>query len=323
MIPMRACLIAGIAASAVSIASAQSTYLRLAEIHPADHPTVKGDLEFARLVKERSRGRIEIAVYPGAALGQERAVLEQVKFGAIDLARVSLSAMTGYESELDALQMPYLYRDNAHMWKVLKGDIGAELLAGLEKNGFIGLGWFEAGSRNFYTVKGPVRKPEDLKGLRIRVQESDLMVDLVTAFGALPVPMAYGDVYSALLTETIDGAENNWPSYYSWNHHRLARYIAIDEHTSVPEIIVGSKVSMDILPPADRRLMAECAERAVEYQRSQWAAYEKLAMDGAKAAGVVITTIADKTAWRALMEPLYARQSPSVRELVKRVKTVK
>jgi tripartite ATP-independent transporter DctP family solute receptor len=319
----RAFLIAALAASCAWASAEELIYLRLAEIHPEDFPTVKGDLEFARLVKERSGGRIEIVVYPGAALGQERAVLEQVKFGAIDLARVSLSAVAGYEPELDALQMPYLYRDNAHMWKVLKGEIGAELLGGLEKSGFIGLGWFESGSRNFYTVKGPVRSPGDLRGLRIRVQESELMLAMVKAFGAIPVPMAYGDVYSALLTEAVDGAENNWPSYYSWNHHRLARFITLDGHTSVPEIIVGSKLSLDLLAPADRRLMAECAARAVDYQRSEWAAYEKLAMDGANAAGVVITPVADKAAWRALMEPLYARQSPSVRELVRRVKALK
>jgi tripartite ATP-independent transporter DctP family solute receptor len=302
---------------------AQAIRLRLAEIHPQDHPTAKGDREFARLVKERSAGRIDITVYTDAELGQERAVLEQVQFGGIDIARVSLSAMSAFDPVLDALQMPYLYRDDAHLWKVLKGDIGRELLAGLETSGFVGLGWFEAGSRSFYNSKRPVKAPEDLKGMRIRVQESSLMMDLVTAFGATPVPMAYGDVYSALLTGTIDGAENNWPSYYSWSHQRVAPYMTIDEHTSVPEVIVGSKISMDLLSTQDRSLLADCAAAALEYQRAQWAAYERLAVDGAAAAGVVVTRIEDKSVWRARMEPLYARQSRAVREIIRRVKAVK
>jgi TRAP-type C4-dicarboxylate transport system substrate-binding protein len=285
---------------AIGSLPAEAIRLRLAEIHPQDHPTAKGDREFARLVKERSGGRIDITVYTDAELGQERAVLEQVQFGGIDIARVSLSAMSAFDPELDALQMPYLYRDDAHLWKVLKGDIGRELLAGLETAGFVGLGWFEAGSRSFYNSKRPVKSPEDLK-----------------------VPMAYGDVYSALLTGTIDGAENNWPSYYSWSHHRVAPYMTIDEHTSVPEAIVGSKISMDLLSAQDRALLADCAAQALVYQRAQWAAYERLAVDGAEASGVVVTRIEDKSAWRARMEPLYAKQSQAVREIIRRVKAVK
>jgi tripartite ATP-independent transporter DctP family solute receptor len=309
---------------ALSLAAfGQNVALRLAEIHPATHPTAKGDREFARLVLERSGGRIRIEVYPDAELGQERAVLEQVQFGAIDLARVSLSAMSAFAPELDALQMPYLYRDKEHMWKVLRGEIGRELLASLDKSGFVGLGWFEPGSRNFYTSKKRIRRPEDLRGLRIRVQENELMMALVSSFGATPVPMAYGDVYSALLTGTVDGAENNWPSYYSWNHHLVAPYLVIDGHTSVPEIIVGSKISMDGLSASDLSLLTGCAAAAVDYQRSEWASYEKVAIEAAKAAGVVITPIEDKSAWRALMAPLYAKQSPEVRKLIERVRAVK
>ena len=164
--------------------------LRLAETHPQDYPTTKGDYEFARLVKERSGGRIQIEVYYGSQLGQEKAVIEQVQFGAIDMTRVSISPVASFVPKLNAFQMPYLYRDEAHQWKVLKGDIGKNLLASLEPFGFIGLGWFEAGSRNFYNSKRPINKPEDLKGLKIRVQESELMMGLVSAFGAVPTPMA-------------------------------------------------------------------------------------------------------------------------------------
>jgi tripartite ATP-independent transporter DctP family solute receptor len=304
-------------------APAQSVVLRLAETHPVDYPTTRADLEFARLVAERSGGRIRIEVYAGSQLGQERAVIEQVQFGGIDMTRVSLSVMASFVPVLDALQMPYLYRDNAHMWKVLKGDIGEELLASLDPFDFVGLGWFEAGSRNFYNSKRAVRVPSDLRGLRIRVQESEFMMGLVAAFGAVPVPMAYGEVYSALQTGVVDGAENNWPSYYSTSHYEVAKYITLDEHTCVPEIIVGSKISLGMLSPADRELIKKAAFDAVDFQRAEWSRYERVSIDKVKAAGNAIVEIADKSAWQSLMAPLYARQAPEIRKLIERVKAVK
>ena len=224
-------------------AQAKPIVLRLAETHPKGYPTEMGDEEFARLVKERSNGRIIVEVYPGSQLGEEKAVIEQVQFGAIDMTRVSISPVAAFVPKLNAFQMPYLYRDSDHMWKVLKGNIGMELLASLEPFGFIGLGWFEAGARSFYNSKKPVYAPSDLKGMKIRVQESELMLGLVRSFGAIPTPMPYGEVYSGLQTGVVDGAENNPPSYYSASHYEVAKYYTLDEHTMVPEIIIGSKIS--------------------------------------------------------------------------------
>jgi len=297
--------------------------LRLAETHPQDYPTTRGDYEFARLVKERSGGRIVIEVYPGSQLGQEKAVIEQVQFGAIDLTRVSISPVAAFVPRLNAFQMPYLYRDETHMWKVLKGDIGKELLASLEPFGFIGLGWFESGARNFYNSKRPIRTPADLKGLKIRVQESELMMGLVSAFGAVPTPMAFGEVYSALQTGVVDGAENNWPSYFSTSHYEVAKYITLDEHTRVPEIIIGSKISLGRLSPADQELIRQAAFDAIDFQRAEWAKYEKISIDKTVAAGSQVVEIADKSAWQALMAPLYAKQSKEIQALVERIKAVK
>ena len=220
---------------AVSMATAQKTIvLRLAETHPADYPTTLGDMRFADLVKERSNGRIVIEVYPGSQLGQEKAVIEQVQFGAIDFTRVSISPLAAFVPVFNALQLPYLYRSEDHMWKVLLGPIGKELFASLEPSGFVGIGWFEPGARNFYNSKRPVTKPEDLKGLKIRVQESELMVGMVQGLGAVATPMPYGEVYSGLQTGVIDGAENNWPSYESTSHYEVAKFFTLDEHTRVP-----------------------------------------------------------------------------------------
>ncbi|MFZ3109582.1 MAG: TRAP transporter substrate-binding protein [Rectinemataceae bacterium] len=307
----------------VQVFAQKTIVLRLAETHPKGYPTELGDEEFARLVKERSNGRIVIEVYPGSQLGQEKAVIEQVQFGAIDITRVSVSPVAAFVPKLNAFQMPYLYRDEAHMWNVLNGDIGKDLLASLEPFGFIGLGWFEGGSRNFYNSKRPVKTPADLKGLKIRVQESELMMGLVSAFGAVPTPMAYGEVYSALQTGVVDGAENNWASYFSTSHYEVAKYFTLDEHTRVPEIIIGSKISLGRLSKADQDLIRQAAADAVNFQRSEWAKYEQISIDKVKAGGSQISTVTDKAPWVALMAPLYAKQSKEIQDFVKQIQAVK
>jgi len=308
---------------AMLFAQAKPIVLRLAETHPKGYPTELGDEEFARLVKERSGGRIVIEVYPGSQLGEEKAVIEQVQFGAIDLTRVSISPLASFVPKLNAFQMPYLYRDSDHMWKVLKGDIGKELLASLEPFGFIGLGWFDGGARSFYNSKKPVRTPADLKGLKIRVQESELMMGLVRAFGAVPTPMPYGEVYSGLQTGVIDGAENNPPSYFSASHYEVAKYYTLDEHTMVPEIIIGSKISLGRLSKADQDLIKQAAFDAIDYQRAQWAAYVKLSMDKVIAAGCTIIPVPDKTEWIKTVQPMYKTQSKEIQDLIARIQAVK
>jgi len=304
-------------------AQAKPIVLRLAETHPKGYPTEMGDEEFARLVKERSNGRIIVEVYPGSQLGEEKAVIEQVQFGAIDMTRVSISPVAAFVPKLNAFQMPYLYRDSDHMWKVLKGNIGMELLASLEPFGFIGLGWFEAGARSFYNSKKPVYAPSDLKGMKIRVQESELMLGLVRSFGAIPTPMPYGEVYSGLQTGVVDGAENNPPSYYSASHYEVAKYYTLDEHTMVPEIIIGSKISLGRLSKADQDLIKQAAMDAIDYQRAQWDAYVKVSMDKVKAAGCTIIPIPDKTEWMKAVESMYKQQSKEIQDLVARIRAVK
>ncbi len=297
--------------------------LRLAETHPADYPTTLGDMKFAELVKERSGGRIIIEVYPSSQLGQEKAVIEQVQFGAIDFTRVSISPLASFVPVFNALQLPYLYRSEDHMWKVLLGPIGKELFASLEPSGFVGIGWFEPGARNFYNSKRPVSKPSDLAGLKIRVQESELMVGMVSGLGAVATPMAYGEVYSGLQTGVIDGAENNWPSYESTSHFEVAKYYTVDEHTRVPEIIIGSKISLSKLSQADQDMIKQAALDAIPYQRELWAAREKASEAKVKAGGAMITVIADKGPWQAAMKGLYDKQPAAIKYLVQRISDVK
>ena len=321
----KALLLALIVVLAVTSVAAQKKpiVLRLAETHPADYPTTLGDQRFADLVKERSKGRIVVEVYPGSQLGQERAVIEQVQFGAIDFTRVSISPLASFVPVFNALQLPYLYRSEDHMWKVLLGPIGKELFASLEPSGFIGIGWFEPGARNFYNSKRPVSKPEDLKGLKIRVQESELMVGMVQGLGTVATPMPYGEVYSGLQTGVIDGAENNWPSYESTSHYEVAKFYTLDEHTRVPEIIIGSKISLSKLSAKDLELIKQAALDAIPYQRKLWAEREKASEAKVRAAGNTITVIADKAPWQAAMKPLYDKQPAAIRYLVQRISEVK
>jgi tripartite ATP-independent transporter DctP family solute receptor len=296
--------------------------LRLAELHPIDHPTTQADYEFARIVGERSGGRIRISVYPDSALGQEVSVLEQLQFGAIDIARVSLSAVSVYVPRLRALQMPYLYKDSGHMWRVLKGDIGRELLAGVSDAGFVGLGYYESGARSIYTARKAIRSPSDLAGLAIRVQEGSVVAEVVEALGAKPVPMAFGEVYSAIQTGRVDGAENNASTYYTYGQYKIAPFYALTEHARIPEIIVGSSVAFASLSEADRRLIAEAAIASSDYQRAAWDIYERLSIDRVRAAGTTVIAVSDTERWRALAETIYARQPAEVKAIVARIRAV-
>jgi tripartite ATP-independent transporter DctP family solute receptor len=298
--------------------------MRLAETHPQDYPTTKGDYEFARLVKERTNGRIVVEVFHSKQLGEEAAVIEQVQLGAIDMTRVSISAVSSFVRDLDAFQLPYLYRDADHMWKVLNGPIGDEILKKHEAFNFVGVGWFESGSRNFYTKK-PVKTVGDLKGMKIRVQQAPLMVGMVEALGAVATPLPYGEVYSALQTGVVDGAENNWPSYLTTSHFEVAKYWISDEHTRVPEITVASKKVFDKLSKEDRAIVLKAMKDAQPYQYKLWVDFEKVAEKAVRDKGSVITAVSpqEKQKFMDAMKPVYAKQSPEIMAVVNKIRAVK
>ncbi len=305
-------------------ATANTVVLRLGETHVADYPTTKGNYEFARLVEERTGGRIKIEVYHSSQLGQEKAVIEQVQFGAIDFTRVSISPLSAFAPAFDALQMPYLYRGEEHMWKVLNGPIGEEFLSSLEPANFIGLAWFDSGARNFYNSKKEIKTVADLKGMKIRVQESKLMMGLVSALGAVPTPMPFGEVYSALQTGVIDGAENNWPSYFSTSHYEVAKYFTLDGHTRVPEILIASKISMDRLSKEDQEIIKQAAKDSMPYQIKLWKEFEKVSEDKVRAAGSIITELTPEALveFQNAMKPMYDALSPELQEVVKKIRDV-
>jgi len=316
------CVLGVIFLTGISLAAPR--VMRLGETHPQDYPTTKGDYEFARLVKERSNGRIVVEVFHSKQLGEEKAVVEQVQLGAIDFTRVSVSVTSAFVRDLDALQLPYLYRDFDHQWKVLNGPIGQEILKKHEASNFIGVGWFEAGSRNFYTKK-PVKTVADLKGMKIRVQQAPLMVGMVEGLGAVATPLAYGEVYSALQTGVIDGAENNWPSYLTTSHYEVAKYFITDEHTRVPEIMLASKKVFDKLTKEDQAIIMGAMKDAQPFQIKLWVDYEKVAEKTVKEKGSIVTEVSpqEKQKFMDAMKPLYAKQPANILAVVERIRAVK
>lgn len=212
---------------------------------------------------------------PVGVLGSENKVIKQMQYGGIDFARVSLAQLAEYIPSLNVLQMPYLYTDSDHMWRVLDGEIGDAFLESVSADDVIGLSWYDAGARNFYNSVQPITCLEDLKGMRIRVQESDLAVDMVEALGATAIPIAYGDVYASLERQVVDGAENNWPSYEAMRHYEVAKYYTVDEHSRVPEMQICSAYTWQKLSPEDREIILECARESAIYEREVWTQREE------------------------------------------------
>jgi len=307
-----------------SSAGQKQIVLRLADNQPVGYPTVIGDDEFARLVSEYSHGRIKVEVYPQGRLADEKSAIEQVQFGGIDFTRVSLSPLASFQPLLNALQMPYIYRDTDHMWKVLNGEIGQYFLDSMQEKGFIGLVYYGSGARSFYNTKRPIYTVEDIKGMKIRVQESALMMGLVQALDAVPTPMAYGDVYRALQTGVIDGAENNWPSYETSKHYEVAKYFSISEHARVPEIVIASKITMDTLSAEDQAIIKKAAKESQTVQIAAWLEFEKKSEAKVRAAGSQVNKITDKAEFAAAMSTLYESQlNADQRAWVDKIKSVR
>lgn len=299
--------------------------LTYAENQAEDYPTTLAAQRFAEMVYEQTDGKVEIRIRPNSILGDEYSVIEQIRFGGIDFCRASLSTLAEVVPKLNVLQLPYLYEDSEHMWEVLDGEIGAELLEEFDGSGMVALSWYDAGARSFYTSQQPIRKPEDLKGLRIRVPESELMADLLRAMGAEPVVLAFDEVYSSLVTGTIDGAENNWPSYESLHHNEVAPYFTVDEHMRVPECQVVSQQTWDKLPEEYQQIIRECARESAEYERSLWKEQEEYAHAAVLESGTkeIILTEKEKKAFEEAAQPIYEKYASEYMDLVEGIRALR
>ncbi|ESZ18705.1 TRAP transporter substrate-binding protein [Mesorhizobium sp. L48C026A00] len=293
------------AALMAGTASAQ-TVLRSSDTHPDGYPTVEAVKYFGELVKERTAGRYSVDVYHSAQLGEEKDTIEQVRSGVIDLNRVSMAPFNGLIPETTVPSLPYIFRSEDHMHKVMDGPVGDQIAAAFEQVGLVLLAFYDGGARSFYNSKKPINTVADMAGLKFRVIQSDIFVDMVAALGANATPMPYGEVYSAIETGVIDGAENNFPSYDTAKHAEVAKHYSLDEHTMVPEAFVMAKSSWDKLTPEHQAIVKAAAKESVAKQRELWAAKVKESRAKVEAAGSQITT-PDKQPFIDAMGPVYEK----------------
>jgi len=281
--------------------------LRMAEIWHEAYPTMQGNLAFAKYVEEKTNGAIKIEVYDSGKLGQENVTIEMTQSGAIAFVRVGTNPLTSLNPVMAALSMPFLYRDREHMFKVLDGPVGDEMLESLQSQNLLGLSWYDPGFRNFYNSKKEIRTPADMAGLKIRVQETPLMMDMVRALGGSPTPMSLGEVYTAIQNNVVDGAENNWPSYVSGNHFEVAKYFTVDQHMAAPEMILVNTGVWNSFTDEEKKIVKEGALEGARVERAAWIEFEKAAEAQARAAGCTITdlTPAQRQLFVNALMPLY------------------
>jgi tripartite ATP-independent transporter DctP family solute receptor len=271
------------------VSNQDSIILRLAETQAPGYPSSRAAKEFARLVEEKSAGRIKVKVYDSGRLGDETSVVEQVQFGGIDLARVSVASLARYYPRMKAATLPFIFTSPYHVWWVFEGTVGEEVKEGLLKEKITCLVWYEGGARAFYNSKKRITEIEDLKGLRISARQSQTMRDLYSSIGISLAEVKPSEVYSALQTGIIDGAEDNVVAYYVLKHYEVAPFLTYDEHTRIPEAIIASRITMLQLSKHDQAIIEQAAKESAFYQRKLWTDMEKDAWRFLRETSVVIT----------------------------------
>jgi tripartite ATP-independent transporter DctP family solute receptor len=321
-------LIVGVGALAMLWAAGSASGLvarefRAADIQEESYPTVQALVYMDKLVAERTAGRHRIQVFHSRQLGEESQTIEQTRVGAIDLNRINVAAIGDVAPVLNVLAQPFLFRSIDHLYKVIDGAIGDDILAAIEPNGFIGLTFYDSGARSIYT-RSPVRSLPDLKDLRIRVQQSDLVIKMMKALAAEPVALPYGQVLTALSTRLVDGAENNWPSFVTTGHYKVAQFYTVTEHTMGPEVLVMSRRAWQELSDGDRAIFRAAARDSSRYMRAQWQSWEEQSRKQAAEGGVTIIDQLDRKpfedATRSLRDEM--RADPRFGPLIERIQTV-
>ncbi|TKW79915.1 MAG: TRAP transporter substrate-binding protein [Bradyrhizobium icense] len=297
---------------------------RAADTQNEDYPTVQALRFMGRQISERTGGRHEIKVFHSRQLGEEKETLEQTRAGAIDLNRTNVALIGNVIPSMSVLALPFLFRSIEHMQKVLDGPIGAEILGSFEPYGFVGLAFYDSGARSIYNNVRPVRSLADLKGLRIRVQQSEQMSEMMRSLGVVPVEMPYGQVLTGLATRLIDGAENNWPSFVTTDHYKHAGHYTLTEHTMSPEVLVMSLKAWETLSPDERKIFREEARRSGQFMREKWRDLELQSRKQAEMAGVVIVSEIDRKPFEAAMTGIHAKaqRDPASAKLIERIRNV-
>lgn len=294
--------------------------IKLAHTLDPTHTVHKAMVVMDERLQALSGGTMAIDIYPSGQLGSERELIELLQIGSLAMAKVSASPLEGFVPEMKIFNIPYLFRDRDHFLRVLDSPIGQSLLEAPVAARLRGLGYYDAGSRSFYTTRVPVHTPDDLKGLKIRVQESQTAMKMVASLGGSPTPVSWGELYTALQQGVVDGAENNPPSFYLSHHYEVARYYTLDEHSAVPDVVLISEYVWQHLSAQQRRWLQQAVDESVAYQRRQWQIDTRQALDAVIAAGVTVIR-PDKVAFQDKVEsPLAAYRGTPLGELVGQIK---
>ena len=315
---------AALAAVLLLPCTAASREFRVADTQTKDYPTVQALLYMGSLIESRTAGQDKLRVFHSRQLGEEKETIEQTRVGAIDLNRTNVAPLGSLIPIANVLALPFLFRSIDHLHHVLDGPVGDDILASFEPYGFIGLTFYDSGARSIYNSVRPVQTLADMKDLKIRVQQSDLMADMMKALGAVPIELPYGQVETGLTTHLIDGAENNWPSYVTTNHYRAARFYTLTEHTMSPEVLVMSLKAWQSLSDDEKKIFREAAQESNKFMRKQWTDLEESSRRKAQDAGVVVISHFDRKPFEAAMTGIYDKvvAEPALKQLVDRIRQV-
>lgn len=304
--------------------TAPAREFRAADTQSENYPTVQALRFMGRLIAQKTGGRLQIRVFHSRQLGEEKETIEQTRAGAIDLNRTNVALIGTFVPSMNVLAMPFLFRSTEHLRKVLDGPIGDEILGSFEPYGFVGLAFYDSGARSIYNSVRPIRSVADMKGLRLRVQQSQLMSDMIKALGAEPIQLPYGQVLTGLATKLIDGAENNWPSFVTTGHYKYAGFYTLTEHTMSPEVLVMSLKAWNSLSAEDQAIFRDAAKQSSRFMRERWNDLEQQSRREAEAAGVTIVSDFDRKPFEAAMADIYAeaKHDPAAAALIERIRKV-
>ena len=299
------------------------TVIKLAHSLDVTHPVHKGMVYMAEKLSEKSAGKMQVDIYPGGQLGNERELIELLQIGSLAMTKVSTAPLEAFVPEMKIFGIPYVFRDDAQRWEVLNGEIGKELLLACEPFYLRGMCYYDAGSRSFYTKERPVNTPADLGGLKIRVMKSITSVNMVKALGGSATPIPWGELYTALQQGVVDGAENNPPSFYFSKHYEVCKYYSLDEHTAVPDILIMSKVVWDNLAKEEQKWLQEAVDESVPYQKKLWKEASEEALAEVKKAGVEVI-YPDKTPFQSAVTEMHdSYKGTRIYDLIQKIKEIK
>jgi tripartite ATP-independent transporter DctP family solute receptor len=295
-----------------------------AETHPEDYPTTKAMHAIDRILAERTGGEMRVRVYSGGQLGSETDTLEITIFGGLDLNRVNLAPLNSIVPETLVLALPFLFRSVAHARAAFDGAPGRTILDAMAPHGLKGLCYYDSGARSFYNTRGPINTPEDMRGLKVRVQNSNIYVAMVQAIGANPTPIPYTEVFQALVQGVVDGAENNWPSYESSRHFEVARYYSLTQHVLAPEVLVASMHTWEKLDDTQKEHLQAAVDGSVPIMRKLWDARVAESRRRVLEDGIELVEDIDRDAFAARMRPVWDRflTTPRLRELAAQVEAL-